>query len=150
MDRIASYLPPLGRLLLSGLFIWAGLGKLMDLGGTAQYFAAMRIPAPGLMVWVTVVIELIGGLAVLLGAWTRLAAVILMLWSLLTGFAVHLPVATGGGDPMVAYDNMIHFYKNLAIAGGLLYVAAYGAGTISVDSSLAGRKRSTGTTRLSG
>jgi putative oxidoreductase len=136
MDRIANYLPPLGRLLLSGLFIWAGYGKLTDLGGTTQYFVAMGLPAAGLIVWVTIIVELVGGLAILLGFRTRLAAVILALWTLVTGFAVHLAAATTLTDPMAAYDNMIHFYKNLAIAGGLLYVTAYGAGALSVDNGL--------------
>jgi putative oxidoreductase len=136
MDRIANYLPALGRLLLCGLFIWAGYGKLMDPSGTTQYFAAMGLPAAGLIVWVTIIVELVGGLAILLGFRTRLAAVILALWSLVTGFAVHLAAATTLTDPMAAYDNMIHFYKNLAIAGGLLYVTAYGAGALSVDNGL--------------
>jgi putative oxidoreductase len=148
MDRIVSYLPALGRLLLSGLFIWAGYGKLADPGETAKYFAAMRIPAPGLVVWVTVIVELVGGLAILIGLKARLAAVVLALWSLITGFAVHLAAATSLTDPMAAYDNMIHFYKNLAMAGGFLYVATYGAGALSVDNGLTDVSRSTETGRL--
>lgn len=141
MDRIVIYLPALGRLLLCGLFIWAGYGKLADPSGTAKYFAAMGIPAPGLMVWVTVIVELIGGLAILIGVKARAAAVILALWCLVTGFAVHLAAATSLTDPMAAYDNMIHFYKNLAMAGGFLYVAAYGAGALSVDNGWTGASR---------
>jgi putative oxidoreductase len=149
MDRISNYLPALGRLLLCGLFIWAGYGKLMDPSGTAKFFAAMGIPAPGLMVWVTIIVELVGGLAILLGLQARLAAVVLALWSLVTGFAVHLAAATSLTDPMAAYDNMIHFYKNLALAGGLLYVVAYGAGALSVDNGLLGATRRIETSRLS-
>jgi len=50
-----------------------------------------------------------------------------------TGFAVHLVADTSAADAMVAYDNMIHFYKNMTMAGGLLYVTAFGAGALSFD-----------------
>ena len=137
MGRIVGYLlPPLGRLLLCGLFIWGGYEKLAAPRATAAYFAETGIPLPALMVWVTIAIELVGGLALLFGIRTRLAALILALWTLVTGFAVHFAAATTLTDPMAAYDNMIHFYKNLAIAGGLLYVMAYGAGALSVDNGL--------------
>src|SRR5690349_8955129 len=137
MDRIARYLlPPLGRLLLCGLFIWAGYEKLAAPRVTAAYFAETGIPLPALMVWVTIVIELVGGLALLLGFKTRLAALILAIWSLVTGFAVHFAAATTLTDAAAAYDNLIHFYKNLAMAGGLLYVTAFGAGALSIDNGL--------------
>jgi putative oxidoreductase len=148
MDRIASYLPALGRLLLSGLFIWSGFAKLKNPSGTAQFFGAMGIPAPGLTVWVTIVVELVGGVAILIGLRARLAAVVLALWCLITGFAVHLAAANSLTDPMAAYDNMIHFYKNLAMTGGFLYVAAYGAGALSVDNGLTDVSRRTETGRL--
>jgi putative oxidoreductase len=125
MDNLRSYAVPLGRLLLSSLFIWAGFGKLMNPSGTAQYFAQMNIPSPDVTVWIVLIIELLGGLAVLLGFWTRWAALILAIFCVVTAFAVHLPIAD--------QPNMIHFYKNLAMAGGFLYVFAYGAGMWSVD-----------------
>jgi putative oxidoreductase len=133
MDRIPVYLPALGRLLLSSIYIWSGYLKLMDPGGTAQYFASDGVPAPSLMVWVAVVVELLGGLAILVGWQTRFAAAVLVVWSLATGFAVHLVAGMTEADAMVAYDNMIHFYKNLSIAGGFVYVLAFGAGAFSFD-----------------
>ena len=133
MEKICSYLPPLGRLLLSSLFIWAGYGKLMDIGATLQEFQAGGAPAPSLMVWVAIIIELGGGLALLVGVLTRWVAGILALWCLATAFAVHLGAAMHAGDPAVALDNMIHFYKNLSLAGGLTYVVAFGAGRFSID-----------------
>jgi len=133
MEKVCSYLPPLGRLLLSSIFIWAGYAKLMNPGQTAQYFASDGVPAPGLMVWVAIVVELVGGLAILVGFKTRWAAGILAIWCLITGFAVHLATGMHSADAVVATDNMIHFYKNLVMAGGLLYVVAFGAGALSVD-----------------
>jgi putative oxidoreductase len=131
MDNIARYLPPLARLLLSSLFIWAGYAKLMAPSVTAQYFAG--IPAPGLMVWVAVIVELVGGLAILVGLKARLVAAILAVWCLVTGFAVHFVAASSSADPMAAYNDMIHFYKNMVMAGGFLYVIAFGAGALSFD-----------------
>ena len=133
MAKAFDYLPTVGRLLLCSLFIWSGYVKLMHPVSTADYFANGGVAAPGLMVWVAIVVELAGGVAVLVGFKIRWAAAILAAWTLVTGFAVHLAVALHSADAMAAYDNMIHFYKNLVIAGGLLYVVAFGAGPLSVD-----------------
>lgn len=126
MDDLKAYLAPLGRLLMSSLFIWAGYAKLMNPGPTAEYFAKVSIPASEALVWIVIIIELIGGLLLLVGLKARWAAAVLAIFCLATAFAVHLPA----GSP--AHD-MIHFYKNLVMAGGFLYVVAYGAGGLSVD-----------------
>jgi putative oxidoreductase len=125
MENAKTYLVPLGRLLMSSLFIWAGFGKLMNPGGTAQYFASYHLPVPDVLVWIVIIIELIGGLMILVGFQTRWVALVLAIFCLITGFGIHLP----GGD----MTNMTHFYKNLVMAGGFLYVFAYGAGALSVD-----------------
>ena len=125
MENAKTYLVPLGRLLMSSLFVWAGFGKLMNPSGTAQYFASYHLPAPDVLVWIVIIIELIGGLMILVGFQTRWVASVLALFCLATGFGIHLPV----GD----LPNMINFYKNLTMAGGFLYVVAYGAGPVSVD-----------------
>jgi putative oxidoreductase len=125
MDNLKTYLTPLGRLLLSSVFIWAGFGKLMNPSGTAGYFAHLNIPVPHIAVWVVMIIELVGGILLLIGFQTRWVALVLALFCLITGFAIHLPA----GD----LPNMINFYKNLAMAGGFLYVISYGAGNLSVD-----------------
>jgi len=129
MDNLKTYLVPLGRLLMSSLFIWAGFGKLMNPGGTAQYFASYHLPLPDVLVWIVIVIELIGGLLILIGFQTRWVALVLAIFCLVTGFGIHLPVGDG--------PNMVNFYKNLVMAGGFLYVFAYGAGAISVDNRMA-------------
>lgn len=125
MDELKTYLTPLGRLLLSSVFIWAGFGKLMNPSGTAQYFAGLHIPVPNVAVWVVIIVELIGGLMLLVGLKTRWVAAALAIFCLITGFAIHLPV---GDTP-----NMINFYKNLAMTGGFLYVVSFGAGALSID-----------------
>lgn len=125
MDTLKAYWSPLARLLMSSLFIWDGIVQLRDPVGTAKYFASVHVPAPDVAVWVSIGIHLLGGLAILVGFKTRWAAAVLALLSLGTAFGVHLPV----GDTA----NMMHFYKNLAIAGGFLYVMSYGAGAMSID-----------------
>jgi putative oxidoreductase len=125
MDALKTYAQPLGRLLMSALFIWAGYGKLMNPSGTAQYFAHYHLPVPSVLVWIVIVIELIGGLLILIGWQIRWVALVLAAFCLVTGFAIHLPV---GDQP-----NMVNFFKNLTMAGGFLYVFANGAGALSVD-----------------
>jgi putative oxidoreductase len=127
MDGLRTYAKPLGRLLMSSLFIWAGYTKLFVFGpaGTAAYFKSVNIPIPDVMAWIVIIIEIIGGLMILVGIQTRWVALALAIFCLITGFGVHLPV----GDQA----NMTHFYKNLALAGGFLYIFASGAGALSVD-----------------
>jgi putative oxidoreductase len=130
MEKLNAYLPPVGRLLMSSLFIWAGFGKLMNVSGTSQAFGGhYHIPLPDVATWVAIIVELVGGLAILVGFKTRWVAAVLALWCLVLGFAFHLPA----GD----LPNMINFYKNLTMAGGFLYIVAYGAGGFSIDAKLA-------------
>jgi putative oxidoreductase len=125
MHGLKSYLPPLARFLMSSLFVWEGVLQLRNPGGTAQYFASVHVPVPDIAVWISIAIHLLGGLAILVGFKTRWAAALLAVFCLGTAFGVHLPA----GDA----ENMINFYKNLVMAGGFLYVVAYGAGGMSID-----------------
>jgi putative oxidoreductase len=85
----------------------------------------LHIPVPSVAVWVVIIVELIGGLMLLVGLKTRWVAAALAIFCLITGFAIHLPV---GDTP-----NMVNFYKNLAMTGGFLYVVSFGAGALSID-----------------
>jgi len=125
MRPINDYLPVLARLLMCSLFIWDGVLQLRDPAGTVQYFASLNVPSPKIAIWVSIPIHLLGGLAILLGFKVRWAAAMLALFCLGTAFGIHLPA----GD----MDNMINFYKNLVMAGGFLYVIAFGAGAIAFD-----------------
>ena len=120
-----AFLLPLARLLMSSLFVWDGIVQLRNPGGTAQYFASVHIPVPNIAVWISILVHLLGGLALLAGFYSRWAAALLVLVCLGTAFGVHLPA----GDQ----DNMIHFYKNLVMTGGFLYVIAFGPGGLSLD-----------------
>ena len=119
------FLPPLARLLMSSLFVWDGIVQVRDPVDTAKFFATVHVPAPDVAVWISIPTHLLGGLALLAGFYSRWAAALLALVCLGTAVGVHLPA----GDP----NNMIHFYKNLVMTGGFLYVIAFGPGALSLD-----------------
>jgi putative oxidoreductase len=125
MHAMKAYLPPLARLLMSSLFIWDGILQLRDPSGTAKYFANVHVPIPDVAVWISIVFHLLAGLSILVGFKIRWAAAALVVFCLGTGFGVHL----AAGD----FNNMIHFYKNLVMAGGFLYVMTDGAGALGID-----------------
>ena len=131
MNEKRNYAVPLGRLLLASCFIWAGYTKLFVFGpeGTVQFLTKIGAPMPELAAWVVIIVELVGGIFILIGFQTRWAAFVLAIWCLLTGFGFHLPATAAKHD-------MILFYKNLVMAGGFLYVFAFGAGMWSVDRSM--------------
>lgn len=122
----------IGRALLSAIFIWAGFGKIASPSGTIQQIASSGLPAASAAYLVAVLIEVGGGLAVLLGWQVRAAGVTLAIFAVVTAVVFHTHFA----DPMM----VIQFMKNLAIAGGMLQLAAYGAGAFSIDAMLTGRR----------
>jgi putative oxidoreductase len=121
----------IGRILLGAIFLISGISKIADPQGTQQYMQAMGMTwATTLFYMGAIVIEVGGGLSLLLGYWTRAGALALMLFMIPTTLIFH----TNFGDQ----NQMIHFLKNLAMFGGLFYVAAYGAGPLSLDARLGG------------
>lgn len=122
--------PAIGRVLLSLLFITAGYGKIAAYEGTAGYMEMMGVP--GGLLPLVILLELGGGLLLLLGYQTRLVAFLLGGFTVIAGVLFHL-IPSSGMEGMAAQNEMIHFWKNVAIAGGLGFVFAYGAGALSVD-----------------
>ncbi|MER2536627.1 MAG: DoxX family protein [Rhizobiaceae bacterium] len=114
-----------GRVLVSILFILAGYGKLTDIAGTAGWFGSVGLPVPTVMAVVVGLVELIGGLAILVGWQTRIAAIVIALFTLGATAIAHLDFS----DQM----QLLMLQKNLAIAGGLLFLAVYGPGAYSLD-----------------
>ncbi|HEX7220276.1 MAG TPA: DoxX family protein [Burkholderiales bacterium] len=107
------------------------LGRiLMAVAGTAGYFAKLGFPMPGVMVWVSIVIEIGGAVLLILGWQTRRIAWLLILFVVIATAMAHrfweVDAAQYGAQ-------LNYFLKNLAVVGGLLYVAAFGAGALSVD-----------------
>jgi putative oxidoreductase len=123
--KTPSITPAIGRLLMSIIFILSGVGKLAAPAATIGYIASTGLPLATLGYVAAVIVELGGGLLLLAGYQTRLVALALALFAIVTGLTFHHAF----GDQ----NQMIHFLKNLAMAGGLLQVAAFGAGAFSID-----------------
>lgn len=119
------YLPFIGRILIGLPFAMSGLSKLVAYGPTTAMIAAAGLPFPPLAFAVAVAVELGGGLVLILGYRVRPAALALAAFSLATALSFH----TNFPDQ----DQMIHFLKNVMITGGLLQIAAFGAGALSID-----------------
>jgi putative oxidoreductase len=122
-----------GRILLSAIFIFSGIGKIAAFSMYTGY-AGARLPMPSVAIAVAIAVEVLGGLAILVGFQTRIAAWIVFLYLIPTSFVFHNFWALQGAERM---NNQIHFFKNVAIMGGLLILAASGAGGMSVDASRA-------------
>jgi putative oxidoreductase len=112
-----------GRTLIAAIFLISGIGKIAGYSGTAAYMESMGVP--GALLLPTIVLEIGGALAIIAGWRTRLTAVTLGAFTLLAGILFHGNFA----DPM----QQIMFLKNVAIAGGFLFLAANGAGAWSLD-----------------
>ena len=126
-----AYAAPLARLLLSAMFIISGLQKLTGYAGTAGYMEAM-----GVATWllpIVILVEVVGGIALLVGWQARTAAFLLAGFSLVSGFLFHLVPSFGMEDAMAAQAQVISFMKNVTIAGGFLALFVSGPGSISVD-----------------
>jgi putative oxidoreductase len=114
-----------GRILIAPVFLLSGVAKLAAPAVMMGMIQAAGLPAPMLALGVATAIELLGGLALLLGFRTRIAAAILAIFSVVTALAFHTHFAD--------QNQFIHFFKNLAMAGGLLQIVAFGANRFSLD-----------------
>lgn len=119
-----------GRLLLALLFLPAGIGKIGGFAGTVGYIGSVGLPLPQLATVLAIVVEVGGGLALLAGYGTRLAALALALFTLVATFVFHNFWAM---PPEQVMMQQLMFFKNMAIVGGLLTLAASGAGAWSLD-----------------
>jgi putative oxidoreductase len=112
----------LGRALIAAMFLIAGLGKISGYAGTQGYMEAMGVP--GAMLPLVIALEVLGALAIIAGYRTRLVAAALAGFTLAAAFLFH-----GGADQM----QRIMLLKNVAVAGGFLFLVARGAGGWSLD-----------------
>src|ERR1700753_1962007 len=115
----------LGRVLMSAIFIWAGYNKAITPTATMGMMGHYGLPLPGAAYAVALIVELGLGIVFLIGYRARLTALVLAIWCILTAFVAHYHPGDNG--------QMIHFMKNVCMAGVFLQVVAFGAGRISVD-----------------
>ncbi|MDQ0474492.1 DoxX family protein [Labrys wisconsinensis] len=125
MPSETRFVPALGRVLIAVIFLLSGFGKLTAPGATMGYIASAGLPLPVVGLIIAIVVELGGGILLVLGYQTRLVALILALFSVAAALSFHNNFADQG--------QMINFLKNLAMAGGLLQIVAFGAGSLSLD-----------------
>lgn len=118
------------RILLAALFVLFGWAKITGFSGTVDYMAHVGAPAPMLSAVIAVVMEFVVGILIIVGFYTRPLAVLLALYTIATAIIGHHFWNMTGADQMA---NMINFYKNVSIAGGLLALAVTGPGRFSID-----------------
>jgi len=126
----AAFSTLLGRNALALIFVLSGAGKLAAYAATQQYMTSVGVP--GALLPLVILAELGGGLALMTGLLTRSAAAGLAAFSVAAGALFHADFAD--------QNQMIHFMKNIAIAGGLLLLAANGPGAFSLDALIARRR----------
>jgi len=126
-------IPAIGRTLIAAIFLISGIGKLMAPGATMAYIGSLGLPAPALGLLGALVLELAGAVLLVVGYRTRLVALLLAAYAVATALIFHHALAD--------QNQMFHFLKNVAMAGGLLQVVAFGAGAFSLDNRRAPAER---------
>ena len=121
----SRYLPLIGRVLIGLPFAMSGFGKLAAYGPTTAMISAAGLPLPPVAWAIAVILELFGGLLLIAGYQARLVAIVLALFCFATALTFH--------NNFADQNQMIHFLKNVMLAGGLLQIAAFGAGALSLD-----------------
>ena len=130
MNQLQAIAAPVARILLSLIFVTSGFSKISGYAATQGYMEGMGVP--GVLLPLVIAVELLGGLAVMLGWQTRIAAFLLAGFSLLSALLFH----ANFGDQM----QMIMFMKNVSIAGGFLMIVSLGGGAFSLDNRSNNRK----------
>lgn len=128
MNTLQNLAAPVGRILISLIFISSGIGKITGYAGTQAYMESLGVP--GALLPLVIAVELLGGLAIVLGWHTRLAAFLLAGFCLLAGLIFHSNL----GD----HSQYIQFMKNLALTGAFLMIVSHGAGPWSIDNRVRG------------
>ncbi len=124
-EKLQNYASLLGRIFLVAIFVMSGLGKIANPQGTQQYMAAMGMPMTGFFLIGAIFLELAGAASLLLGYWTRVGALLLIIFMIPATLIFH----TNFSDQV----QLIMFMKNLAMTGGLLTILAFGPGGLSLD-----------------
>lgn len=144
MKNTQDWLALAGRALIAYLFVPAGIAKIWGFAGTAGYIASKGLPLPEVGAALAIVVEVGVALALLLGWRTRAAALVLALFTLAAATLFHNYWALPAEQQMM---QQLLFTKNLAVVGGLLVLAAWGAGALSLDGRRGSGKLAAGSLR---
>ena len=124
MDKLQALSAPIGRLFLSMIFIVSGFTKITGYAATQGYMESMGVP--DILLPLVIAVELLGGIAILLGFKARMVAILMAGFSVVSALLFH--------QFWIDDSQMNHFMKNIAMAGGFLMIFAHGAGAYSIDS----------------
>lgn len=130
MEGARSFILLVSRILISAIFILAGINKFLDFEHTSQYMASKQMTNIPAFLYAAALIELLCGISVLLGLWARAGALILALYLVPVTLIFH--DFWNVVKPEEQQFQMIHFFMNWAIVGGLLYVFCFGSGSLSL------------------
>jgi len=130
MNALQNPLALLARLLLAALFLPAGISKIGGFAGTAGYIGSVGLPLPEVGAALAIAVEVLGGIALIVGFGTRWAALALAVFTLVASFFFHAYWALPAEQQMM---QQLMFMKNIGVVGGLLALAAFGAGAFSLD-----------------
>ena len=119
-----------GRLLIAALFLPAGLAKLSGFEGTVGYIESVGLPLPAVAAAGALALEILGSVALIVGFQTRIVAAVMTVFTLVASIFFH---AFWAAAPEQAFVQQLLFFKNIAVVGGLLTLAAWGAGAWSLD-----------------
>ena len=135
MDALNRYGPLVGRLMIAAIFVVSGFGKITGFDGTVGFIASKGLPLPQLAAIAAIVVELGGGILLIVGWKTRWAAAAMCIFTVVAGLIFHNFWVVPAEQ---AQNQMIHFMKNICMAGGLLYVVVFGSGPLAVDAGASG------------
>ncbi len=135
MTALQNPLALLARLLMALLFLPAGISKIGGFAGTAGYIGSVGLPMPEVGAAIAILVEVGASILLIIGLFTRPAALVLAIFTLVASFFFHAFWSMPAEAQMM---QSLMFYKNIAIVGGLLAIAAYGAGAFSMDAKRGG------------
>jgi putative oxidoreductase len=136
MNTPCEFGPLLGRVLIALIYLLSGYEKITGFGSTVGYIASKGLPLPQVAAIGAIIIELSGGMMLVLGWKARWAAAVLFGFTALAGLIFHNFWAVPAAE---APNQMTHFLKNICILGGLVYVLVHGSGPLSIEGSTGGR-----------
>ncbi len=123
MNKLQDLSAPIGRLFLSMIFIFSGFTKITGYADTAGYMESMGVPS--MLLPIVIAVEILGGIAILIGFKARLVAILMAGFSIVSAILFH--------QFWIDESQMNPFMKNIAMAGGFLMIFAHGAGAYAVD-----------------
>ena len=130
MNTLNRFGPLAARILIALIFVLSGFGKISGFEGAVGYIASKGLPLPQMAAFGAIIVELGGGILLIIGWRARWAAAVMLTFTALAALLFHNFWAV---PPEQAQNQMIHFMKNISMMGGLLFIVIHGSGALSLD-----------------